>query len=83
MTSFRSWTPLAFSLVTFASRSSTAKQTWLNPSLSSVDPTISQALSPSSSQGSQASTPDSRCVDLVIPKSTVLKESAKECRRFI
>jgi hypothetical protein len=55
MTSFRSWMPLAFSLVTSASRSSTAKQTWLNPRLSSVDPTISQALSPSSSQGSQAS----------------------------
>src|SRR5574340_1286535 len=33
MTSFRSWTPLAFSLATSASRSSTAKQTWLNPSL--------------------------------------------------
>ena len=33
MTSFRSWTPFAFSLATSASRSSTAKQRWLNPSL--------------------------------------------------
>ena len=31
--SFRSLTPLALSLATSASRLSTAKQTWLNPSL--------------------------------------------------
>src|SRR5262249_20294357 len=33
MISFRSWTPLALSLATSASKLSTAKQTWLNPSL--------------------------------------------------